>query len=272
MELFLNFGFAWISIILTISLSIIYVLRKIISKLKSKNIYLIKLNSGLRQYHKVLGIFLVETGIIHGYFSSESVFSLRFGTAAWVISILLALSWTKKNALSKYKGWIYYHRVLAVMLILIIVLHIVQVGGIQVHRLLLGTKTYSGQKFSISQPSKRLEGATFKDGAYNGEADAYRPGLKVSIEIKNNSIVSIEIVEHNEVNLRLYQRAFKNIPQAILDNQSTNVDAVSGSTFTSIGIMNAVNNALSQALIQGNLPSSQQLPQNRRTKGSLKEK
>jgi len=53
------------------------------------------------------------------------------------------------------------------------------------------------------------------------------------------------------------------IPQSILDNQSSEVDATSGATFTSIGIMNAVNDALSQALIDGSLPSTQQLPENR---------
>ncbi|WP_291633539.1 FMN-binding protein [Clostridium sp.] len=108
-----------------------------------------------------------------------------------------------------------------------------------------------------------MQGATFKDGTYTGEADGYRPGLKVSVEIANNVITSIGIIEHNEVNSRFYQKAFDSIPQTILDNQSTEVDATSEATFTSIGIMNAVNDALSQALIDGTLPGTQQLPQNR---------
>jgi Na+-transporting NADH:ubiquinone oxidoreductase subunit NqrC len=53
------------------------------------------------------------------------------------------------------------------------------------------------------------------------------------------------------------------IPQSILDNQSSQVDATSGATFTSIGIINAVNDALSQALLDGTLPTTQDLPQNR---------
>lgn len=188
---------------------------------------------------------------------------LNFGTAAWIISILIALSWIARSILSKYKGWIFYHRILTIVLILAIVLHITQIGGIQVHRIILGIKTPSGQKFSIDKPSKGLEGATFRDGIYFGEAEGYNPGLKVSVEIKNNSIISIEIVEHYEVSPRFYHKAFSSIPEAILSNQSTTVNAVSGATFTSIGITNAINNALSHALIEGTLPSNQQLPQYR---------
>ncbi len=263
MKLFLNFGFAWISVLLTIALSIIYILRKLIVQSKGKNIYLISLNRKLRKHHKLIGIMLVITGLVHGYFSSESILSLNLGTASWIISILLGLNWMAKKSLSKYKGWIYYHRILTVAFILAIILHVVQVGGIQVHKLLLGSGTSSGQKAIVSDLNKSIQGATFKDGIYTGVADGYRPGLKVSVEIKNNVITSIEIIEHNEVNSRFYQKAMDTIPQAILDNQSTEVDATSGATFTSIGIMNAVNDALSQGLIGGTLPSTQQLPQNR---------
>jgi uncharacterized protein with FMN-binding domain len=263
MKLFLNFGFAWLSIILTFALSIVYILRKAIVKTKGEKPYLIKLNRWLRNHHKHMGILLVVTGLIHGYFSSESILSLNLGTVSWVVSILLGLNWMARKVLSKYKGWIYYHRALTAVFLLTIVIHVVDVGGIQVQKLLLGTGTISGQKVSVGELNKSIQGATFKDGTYTGEADGFRPGLKVSVEIKNNSIASIEILQHNEVNARYYQKALDAIPQSILDSQSTDVDTVSGATFTSIGIKNAVNNALSQALVSGTLPSTQQLPQNR---------
>jgi uncharacterized protein with FMN-binding domain len=263
MNLFLNFGFAWISILLAVVLSIIYVLRKLIVKSKGKNLYLLALNKNLRKHHKLLGILLVITGLIHGLFSSQSILSFSLGTIAWIVSVLLGLNWMTRKKLSKYKGWIYYHRILTLVFILTIVLHVVQVGGIQVHKLLLGSGALAGEKVTISDPTKTIEGATLKDGVYTGEADGFRPGIKVSVEIKDNSIISIEVIEHNEVNSRFYQKALDSTPQAILDSQSPNVDATSGATFTSTGIMNAVNNALSQALISGTLPSSQQLPENR---------
>lgn len=263
MELLLNFGLAWISVLLTLCLCIIYILRKVIVKSKGKNTYLVSLYITLKKHHKLLGIILVITGLVHGYFSSESIFSLNFGTVAWVVSVLLGLNYMTRKLLSKYKGWIYYHRVLTIAFLLTIIFHVIQVGGIQVHKLLLDSETSSMQKVTVNELNKTMQGATFKDGIYTGEADGYRPGLNVSIEIKNNIITFIEITQHNEVNSRFYQKSFDSTPQAILDNQSTEVDTTSGATFTSIGIMNATNDALSKALIDGTLPINQALPVNR---------
>ncbi|MGH4122071.1 MAG: FMN-binding protein [Clostridium sp.] len=263
MDLFLNFGLAWISVLLTVALCIIYILRKVIVKSKGKNISLVLINRKLEKHHKMLGILLVITGLLHGYFSSEPLLSLNLGTIAWVVSILLGLNWMARKILSKYKGFLYYHRILTVVFILTIIFHVIQVGGIQIHKLLLDNGISSVQKVPVNELNKSIQGATFKDGIYTGEADGYRPGIKVSLKIANNIITSIEIIEHNEVNSRFYQKAFDSIPQAILQNQSTDVDTTSGATFSSIGIMNATNNALSQALIDGTLPGSQPLPENR---------
>lgn len=263
MDLFLNFGFAWISVILTIALSIIYFLRKLIQKSKDKSSHLLAINKFLRKHHKLLGILLVVTGLIHGFFSSESILSLNLGTLAWIVSILLGVNWMFRKAFSKYKGWIYYHRILTLLFILTIFLHVIQVGGIQAHRLLLGSGTSTGEKVVADDTAGTIEGATFKDGVYTGEAEGFRPGIKVSVEIKNNSIISIEVLEHNEVNSKYYQKAFDTIPQEILDNQTTDVDTTSGATFTSTGIINAVNDALKQALISGSIPDNLQLPQNK---------
>lgn len=262
MNLFLNFGFAWISVLLTAALCIIYVLRISIKASKGSPAWLVSINNSLRKHHKLLGILLVVTGFVHGYFSSDKILSLNLGTVAWVVSILLGINWMARKALSKYKGWIFYHRFLTLVFVLTIILHVVQVGGIQVHRVLLGGVP-SGESYYVSEINKAMEGVSLKNGTYTGEADGYRPGLKVSVTVKNNSITSIEILEHNEVNARYYQRAFDSVPNAILDSQSTEVDTVSGATFTSIGIMNAVNDALSDALVSGTLPGTQKLPENR---------
>lgn len=203
MNLFLNYGFAWISILLTIALSIIYILKKVIITSKTRKNHLTSINKLLRKHHKLMGILLVVAGLIHGYFSSESILSLNLGTAAWIISVLLGLNYMARKTLSKYRGWIYYHMFLTVGFILFTIFHVIQVGGIQAHKILLGSTIVSGQK------------------------------------------------------------AMDSIPQSILDNQSPEVNATSGATFTSIGIMNAVNDALSQALINGTLPITQQLPENR---------
>ncbi|MGL5643144.1 MAG: FMN-binding protein, partial [Paraclostridium sp.] len=67
--------------------------------------------------------------------------------------------------------------------------------------------------------------------------------------VQANKIENIKIISHNEDGIRHYGSAMERIPQAITDSQNTDVDVVSGATYTSKGIMNAVQDALSKAVI-----------------------
>lgn len=113
---------------------------------------------------------------------------------------------------------------------------------------------------SIDSINKQMSGVVLNDGVYEGVATGYGDGLTVSVTIKTNAITNIEIVSHNERNSRFYAPAMEQVPAEILDSQSLDVDTVSGSTFTSIGIINAVKDALSQALVSGALPDDLSLP------------
>ena len=44
------------------------------------------------------------------------------------------------------------------------------------------------------------------DGVYSGEADGFRPGLKVEIEIEKGNLVRVVVVDHNEINPRFWQQ------------------------------------------------------------------
>jgi Polyferredoxin len=89
----------------------------------------------------------------------------------------------------------------------------------------------------------------YKDGTYIGVGEGKNPNLKVSVIVRNGKISNIHVLSANEPN---EERALKIIPKEIIDEQSTDVDAVSGATMTSNGIMMAVEDALSQAEITDN--------------------
>ena len=170
----------------------------------------------------------------------------------------------------------HYHRTLTVIFLICIVAHVVEVGGIQVDKVLFASTDITGRQeissgnsdvgdttSTMNLDNKQLTSGEFKDGIYTGQAQGYGPGLKVSVEIKNNTIINVKVTDHNEVNSRFYSTPIKQIPLEIIDSQSVDVDTISGATFTSIGIINAVNDALSKALISGTLPDLKELPQNR---------
>ncbi|MCJ7687911.1 MAG: 4Fe-4S binding protein, partial [Clostridiaceae bacterium] len=98
---------------------------------------------------------------------------------------------------------------------------------------------------STSTPSNSKT-SKYKNGTYIGVGQGFRPGLTVSVEIKNDKITNIQIVSINDTP-RYYTEPQNIIPSEIIQAQSTKVDAVSGATRSSNGIMMAVEDALIQA-------------------------
>ncbi|HHV78551.1 MAG TPA: RnfABCDGE type electron transport complex subunit G [Firmicutes bacterium] len=82
-----------------------------------------------------------------------------------------------------------------------------------------------------------------KDGTYEGEGQGMNGSIKVSVTVKGGKITEVKILEHKETPI-ISDPALSRIPEAIIAKQSTSVDAVTGATFTSKGIMEAVKNAL----------------------------
>jgi len=101
----------------------------------------------------------------------------------------------------------------------------------------------------MSESSQSTSGALYLDGTYKGSGTGFRGATtKVSVTVKNGKINDITTVSYGD-DTQFYSRAFSNIKQEILDSQSSDVNAVSGATFSSKGIMSAVKDALSSAKI-----------------------
>ncbi|MCF0141777.1 MAG: FMN-binding protein, partial [Parasporobacterium sp.] len=95
------------------------------------------------------------------------------------------------------------------------------------------------------------EYSEYMDGTYVGSGYGYHGGLTtVAVTIENGQIVDIETIEENDQphhGQDYYSSAFNLIYPDILYYQSADVDAVSGATYSSRGIIDAVSDALSQA-------------------------
>ena len=261
---FLNIGMAWIAVGLTLILAIVYMTRKYILKTKNKNLW-ININKKLRVYHKELGVLLIAVGFVHGLFSSDQILSLNVGTLAWVLSIVLGLNWLFRVQLTNFKPWIVIHRWLTVAFIASIVWHVVDVGSIVIENITGGasaeTATIENLDIDSAILAAGFEGNTYQDGTYTGVADGYGPELTVEIVVENNLVTSIQIISNNEERSQYYLPAFNTVPNGIIQAQSLNVDTVAGSTFSSTGIINAVRDALSQALVSGELSAEAELPE-----------
>ena len=80
---------------------------------------------------------------------------------------------------------------------------------------------------------------------YIGEADGFGGPIKVKVTMDGDKIAKIDVLSHGDTP-GICDKAFAAIPQAIIDAQSTQVDVAAGATFSSKGIMAAVEDALSK--------------------------
>ena len=108
-----------------------------------------------------------------------------------------------------------------------------------------GKKSIRNLVGKISVGSKQI-----KDGQYIGTAQGFNGPIKVRVTVKEGSIAKIEILSHHDDN-PYFQRASRVISK-ILGKPGKAVDTVSQATYSSRGIINAVNNALSKAGVKPN--------------------
>ena len=110
----------------------------------------------------------------------------------------------------------------------------------------------AGSSTSVAQVE---DAAAYKDGTYYGSGTGFGGPLKVMVEISGGKIASIQIVENSDGSDYISKAA--SLIDSIITTQSTNVDTVSGATYSSVGIIQAVRDALGQAAVNGTSDSTQ---------------
>lgn len=88
--------------------------------------------------------------------------------------------------------------------------------------------------------------AGFRDGVYTGSAQGFGGTITVRVQVGDGEIRSVNVVSHDGETPAYYAKA-KAVIAEILKKQSTDVDTVSGATYSSAGILNAVADALNKA-------------------------
>ena len=94
------------------------------------------------------------------------------------------------------------------------------------------------------------DASAYKDGTYYGTGKGFAGTMKVKVDISGGKIASISIVSTKDGDS--YVKSASSLLDTIVEKQSTNVDTVSGATFSSRGIISAVRSALSQAAVSQN--------------------
>lgn len=90
------------------------------------------------------------------------------------------------------------------------------------------------------------QAAGYTAGTYEGTAAGLNGDITVNVTVSSDAITAIEIVAQQET-VGIADAALEQIPERIVASQSLGVDSVSGATFTSKGIVEAVASAVTLA-------------------------
>ena len=99
---------------------------------------------------------------------------------------------------------------------------------------------------SAPSVSKVSESGTWKDGTYTGSGKGFGGTISVKVTVKDGKISAIDVTSASGETASYFSKTKGIIPKMI-SGQTTNVDAASGATYSSNGIITAVRNALSKA-------------------------
>ncbi|ACB86031.1 flavocytochrome c [Natranaerobius thermophilus] len=102
----------------------------------------------------------------------------------------------------------------------------------------------NGDKEVGEEPGE--EELALEEGTYEGSSYGHNAEIEVEVTIEDEDISDIEVLSHEESEI-LTDPVFEEIIPAIVENNNTNVDSISGATVTSLALVSAVEDALKEA-------------------------
>lgn len=120
-------------------------------------------------------------------------------------------------------------------------------------RIIKGLRVFFSLTFFLIVIAVMTAGCSEKEsiylpGTYINETEGYYSTLRVSVTVDQNHITQIEILSHEEPEL-LADVVFEELPKSIMKKNNTKVDVISGATYTSEALIDAVKMALEQAKV-----------------------
>ena len=111
---------------------------------------------------------------------------------------------------------------------------------------LIGFKSWSAKlvKEAMSLEDVSIDMSKVEDGIYEGHSELGPVVVDVKVTVEKDKIIEVEILEHQNG----LGQAANVIVEDMVDQNTYEVDAVSGATVSSEIIMNAVNDALQKGL------------------------
>lgn len=88
--------------------------------------------------------------------------------------------------------------------------------------------------------------AELNDGTYQAVTQGKIGPVTVEVKVEQGALASVQVVNHSETT-GLFEEAFEKLPAQIVENQTVNVDVITGSTISSSALIDGVKDCIVQA-------------------------
>ena len=110
---------------------------------------------------------------------------------------------------------------------------------------------------SVKKTAENDAGGNFQNGIYTGTGEGYRGKATVTVKVADGKITELVLDDYAD-DKSYMERAKNRIFQEMISRQNTDVDAVSGATYSSNGLIEAVNKALGNDEGEGKKPEQEE--------------
>lgn len=110
---------------------------------------------------------------------------------------------------------------------------------------------------SVKKTAENDAGGNFQNGIYTGTGEGYRGKVTVTVKVADGKITELVLDDYAD-DKSYMERAKNRIFQEMISRQNTDVDAVSGATYSSNGLIEAVNKALRNDEGEGKKPEQEE--------------
>lgn len=110
---------------------------------------------------------------------------------------------------------------------------------------------------SVKKTAENDAGGNFQNGIYTGTGEDYRGKVTVTVKVADGKITELVLDDYAD-DKSYMERAKNRIFQEMISRQNTDVDAVSGATYSSNGLIEAVNKALGNDEGEGKKPEQEE--------------
>ena len=110
---------------------------------------------------------------------------------------------------------------------------------------------------SVKKTAENNAEGNFQNGIYTGTGEGYRGKVTVTVKVADGKITELVLDDYAD-DKSYMERAENRIFQEMISRQNTDVDAVSGATYSSNGLIEAVNKALGNDEGEGKKPEQEE--------------